>query len=93
MNWFLTTGVVAPADFPETVRSLVLSPEEREPTDEAVEQVAAAKAAALALYASGVVGTDHPIAATLVGHGSPGHQPTGTWTQDGVTVYLWQVTE
>lgn len=56
-------------------------------TDETRESLEAAKAAALALAASGVVGRGR-VTGSLSGHANPGHVPTEGYANDCVTVSL-----
>lgn len=56
-------------------------------TDATRETLNAAKDAAVALAASGVVGQG-TVSGSLSGHANPGHVPTDGWANDCVTISL-----
>lgn len=62
-------------------------------TKDNVDQFEAAKAAAIELINSGVVGSNYEqrYHVGLHGHGNPGHKPAEGWANDSVTVTVTQV--
>lgn len=91
MSW---SGTVT-AQFSEAetaIGSVAVSPDSTAP--EQIEQVAAAKDAAVALLKSQVVVNDagQDVTISISGHSNPGHKPAAGYANDAITVSLYQVT-
>jgi len=78
-----------------------MSPEEFEPStsnvddvDEHLDQYREAIASAFGIILSGVVGeSDKTFKVQLSGHGNPNHEPQAGWSNDTVTVTIYQAPE
>jgi hypothetical protein len=91
MSWYVTIPSTRAEDFSEVVASLTL-PEEK-PSPEALEQLAAAKAAVTSMFQSGAYGPLEGISygGGLSGHANPNHEPREGWSNDtgAVNIYRW----
>lgn len=96
MSWWIAVNPTPAADFPAAVESAPL-PELGSAEDSAmraaqVEQITAAKAAAVAIFQSGAIGpTDAgSYGANLGGHANPGHEPREHWSNDTVSIGIYR---
>lgn len=94
MSWGISTsaqGAVAADGVADAIEKAVdaykatLASADTEPDPAALEQIDKAKAAALELVASGIVGTG-TFYVSLSGHANPGHKPVKGWANDCVSV-------
>jgi hypothetical protein len=93
MSWSFQVSPVPVDEFEEAIdaaRSAAQSNIEASNADGA-DQADAAVAAAKHIVASGTVGGEGvKVAATLSGHGNPGHAPKAGWSNDSVSVNVYQ---
>lgn len=99
MSWSVGVPATPAADFAAAVEALTLPEPWAQDSDEleAVtaaqgEQLAAAKAAALALWRSGAVGSPESgyYGVQLNGHATPGHGAPHSFANDTVGASVWQ---
>ncbi len=94
MSWSASGVIPATARTPEEQKVALdaLQPSGNEPALlERLEQVTAAKEAALVVLQSGALGFGHPIAVSLGGHANPNHEPTENWSNDSISINVYQM--
>lgn len=90
MSWSTYIGPTAAADIKA---SLDVAPLPPELAPHVQEQVDKAKATALAIVKSGVIGdADAHFFVSLSGHANPGHVPAEGWANDCISVSVSQAT-
>lgn len=97
MSWSASVGKTPAAEFEAAIDAAEIpatnfSSIAGNGKDEALEQLAAAKDAAKALFRSGVVGTEGEFAVSFGGHANPGHANVPGWGADSVYVNIYRVT-
>lgn len=96
MSWSITIGPYTAEEWAKVARPTIQDAEDtvrkQQPDcqDEAIRACDAAIDAAKALIASGALGSGATFLASLNGHANPGNRPREGWSNDYVTVNLYQ---